>query len=33
MRAFMEKYEFFILPVNQVLPFDVKTHYPTELRA
>ena len=31
MRAFMEKYEFFILPVNQVLPFDVKTHYPTEI--
>jgi len=31
MRAFMGKYEFFILPVNQVLPFDVKTHYPTEI--
>ena len=31
MRAFMEKYEFFILPVNQVLPFDVKMHYPTEI--
>ena len=31
MRQFMEKYEFFILPVNQVLPFDVKTHYPTEI--
>ncbi|HKW65254.1 MAG TPA: amidase [Candidatus Acidoferrum sp.] len=31
MRAFMEKYEFFVLPVNQVLPFDVKTHYPTEI--
>jgi len=31
MRALMEKYEFFILPVNQVLPFDVKTHYPTEI--
>jgi amidase len=31
MRAFMEKYDFFILPVNQVLPFDVKTHYPTEI--
>jgi len=27
----MEKYEFFILPVNQVLPFDVKMHYPTEI--
>lgn len=31
MRAFMEKYEFFILPVNQVLPFDVNVHYPTEI--
>ncbi len=31
MRAFMEKYEFFILPVNQVLPFDVNMHYPTEI--
>jgi amidase len=25
------EYEFFILPVNQVLPFDVNTHYPTEI--
>src|SRR5207245_270996 len=31
MLAFMEKYEFFILPVNQVLPFDVNVHYPTEI--
>jgi amidase len=31
MREFMEKYEFFVLPVNQVLPFDVNTHYPTEI--
>jgi amidase len=31
MRQFMEKYEFFILPVNQVLPFDVNVHYPTEI--
>jgi amidase len=31
MRQFMEKYEFFILPVNQVLPFDVNLHYPTEI--
>lgn len=31
MRQFMEKYEFFVLPVNQVLPFDVSTHYPTEI--
>ena len=30
-RQFMEKYEFFVLPVNQVLPFDVKTHYPKEI--
>jgi amidase len=29
--AFMEKYDFFVLPVNQVLPFDVNTHYPTEI--
>jgi len=31
MRQFTNKYEFFVLPVNQVLPFDVKTHYPTEI--
>ncbi|HEX8879166.1 MAG TPA: amidase [Candidatus Acidoferrum sp.] len=31
MRQFMERYEFFVLPVNQVLPFDVKTHYPNEI--
>ena len=31
MRAFMNKYEYFILPVNQVLPFDVNVHYPTEI--
>jgi len=30
-REFMEKYEFLILPVNQVLPFDVTTRYPTEI--
>jgi amidase len=30
-REFMEKYEFFVLPVNQVLPFDVNVHYPTEI--
>jgi len=30
-REFMEKYEFFVLPVNQVLPFDVTQHYPTEI--
>jgi amidase len=31
MREFMERYEFFILPVNQVLPFDVTLHYPEEI--
>jgi amidase len=31
MAGFMSKYEFFLLPVNQVLPFDVTTHYPTEI--
>jgi amidase len=29
--GFKGEYEFFILPVNQVLPFDVGTHYPTEI--
>src|SRR5271156_5573261 len=28
---FKGEYEFFILPVNQVLPFNVNTHYPTEI--
>jgi hypothetical protein len=28
MRQFMERYEFFVLPVNQVLPFDVKIPHP-----
>jgi amidase len=27
----METYEFFVLPVNQVLPFPVTQHYPTEI--
>jgi amidase len=31
MREFMERYEFLILPVNQVLPFDVTTHFPPEI--
>jgi amidase len=31
MRRFMEEYEFLILPVNQVLPFDVNVRYPTEI--
>jgi amidase len=30
-REFMDTHEFLILPVNQVLPFDVHTHYPTEV--
>jgi amidase len=30
-RQFMERYEFFVLPVNQVLPFDVNKHYPLEI--
>jgi amidase len=31
MREFMEKYEFLVLPVNQVVPFDVTTRYPSEI--
>jgi len=31
MRQFMEEYEFLILPVNQVLPFDVNVRYPNEI--
>jgi len=30
-REFTEKYEFLVLPVSQVLPFDVKTPYPAEI--
>ena len=30
-RTFMETYEFMIMPVNQVPPFDVTTEYPTEI--
>jgi amidase len=29
--GFKGKYDFFILPVNQVLPFDVNVHYPVEI--
>src|SRR6202158_4726193 len=29
--GFKGEYKFFVLPVNQVLPFDVNTHYPTEI--
>ena len=31
LREFMEPYEFMILPVSQVLPFDVNQPYPTEI--
>lgn len=30
-REFFTRYEYFILPVTQVEPFDVKTPYPTEI--
>lgn len=29
--GFKGEYEFFLMPVNQVLPFDVNLHYPTEI--
>ncbi len=29
--GFKNEFDFFIAPVNQVLPFDVNTHYPTEI--
>jgi len=31
MRQFMEEYEFLVLPVNQVLPFDVNARHPVEI--
>jgi amidase len=31
MQRFMERYEFFVLPVSQVLPFDVTLPYPTAI--
>jgi amidase len=31
MREFMEKYDFLVAPVVQVLPFDVDVPYPTEI--
>jgi amidase len=31
LREFMQRYEFLILPVSQVLPFDVNQPYPTEI--
>src|SRR5688572_18165990 len=30
-RQFFERYEYFVLPVTQVEPFDVETPYPTEI--
>lgn len=30
-REFFERYDFFVLPVNQVLPFDVARPYPREI--
>jgi amidase len=32
-QAFLEKYEYFVLPTTQVPPFDVNTPYPTEIAA
>ena len=31
MGRFLSRYEFFVLPVNQVLPFDVSDQYPMEI--
>jgi amidase len=31
MRRFMQRYEFFVLPVSQLPPFDVTQHYPTQI--
>ncbi|NUM80286.1 amidase [bacterium] len=31
LREFMERYEFLVLPVSQVLPFDVEKPYPTKI--
>lgn len=30
-QAFLERYEYFVLPTTQVPPFDVKTEYPMEI--
>jgi amidase len=30
-RRFFERYEYFVLPVTQVAPFDVDVPYPTEI--
>ncbi len=31
MKAFMDRYEFLVVPVNQVPPFSLETEYPTEI--
>jgi amidase len=31
MRRFMQRYEYFVLPVSQVPPFDVTQHWPTRI--
>ena len=31
MQAFLEKYEYFVLPTTQLPPFDIDTPYPTEI--
>ena len=31
MQRFLTRYDYFICPVNQVLPFDINTPYPTEI--
>jgi amidase len=30
-RAFFERFDYFVLPTTQVLPFDINTHYPTSV--
>jgi amidase len=30
-RAFFARYDYFVLPVTQVVPFDVNTPYPTQI--
>jgi len=30
-REFFERFDYFVLPVTRVLPFDVDTHYPTSI--
>ena len=31
MRAFLEKYDFFVCPVNQLPPYDIETEWPREI--